>query len=1191
MIKKIFFGFLFVFSASSIFAQLNVDITTYTPAQLVQQKLINGCLTASNVVFHGESNQIGYFSATGTAATAINFPVNNSGVILSSGNVQDAVGPNASGSQSTITTLNYQDPELDALVPGYGINDCSVLEFDFVPASDTVEFRFIFASEEYPEFVNSSFNDAFGFFVSGPNPGGGNYVNQNIALIPGTTLPVTIDNVNNGTSSPTTGPCQNCAYYVDNSTGNYNIEYDGYTTPLIARVIVTACQTYHIKIAVGDAGDQSFDSAVLLEEGSFSSGTSVIMNNFTAAGNQTNEVFEGCSNYYQFCRLDTTNLANTSDLPINLSITGTATNGTDFTNFPSNLIIPAGQACLTVNYDGIADGISDPNEYFVLELLSGCPCNPTPTYDTIRVIDIPTIQGGITEPDTIICGAGTGGTITYNGWTNLDSTIAHYVWSTGDTTQSITINVPVGDTTYYLTITDVCSQTIVDSVNILFSDLTFTYTATNISCNGQTDGQIVVTPTNGVAPYTYLWSNGSNNDTISNLVAGTYSVTITDSYNCPGDSAITIIEPTPLGVALSSSDLACYGDNSGVATVTMSGGTAPYTYLWSDGSTNQTATGLAAQTYTVTITDAGNCSVDTSITLNQPPKMHISVIIDDLDCYGDNSGNISVSVSGGSAPYDYNWSNGATTQNIQNVTSGNYTVTISDYQGCSVDTTITINQPTQITYTNSSTPTNCYGSGDGTASVTASGGSPPYTYQWSTGGTASSITNVYAGTYDVTITDSKNCSVSFNVQVEQPDEVIASITPVINICIGQDTLLDGSATGGTPPYSYVWNTGETTSDIRVNPTVNTNYSFVVTDSHGCSSNLAQTSVEIYPPLDIDIYLSKDYVCKGDPVIIYADVSGGNGIYTYTLDNANQQINIPYSYFSPAATIDNIKVILTDNCGTPSAWDTASLKILPLPEFTFQPNITSGCQPLDVQFNSIANESYTYSWNFGDEENPNNLSSSNNPSHTFNDDGKYTITLIAKTDSGCRNSLTVPDLITVYKKPTPNFIANPEVVDIIKPIVDFTNLSLDATHYYWYFGDNDSASVENPSHMYSAVTGEYEVKLVSISELGCKDSIIGKIIVKDHFTFYAPTAFTPDGDGINDYWQISGNSIDAKNYELLIFDRWGEIIFQTNNPDDKWDGKSKNGKKISEAGVYTWIASFKEETGEIHQRTGNITLLR
>lgn len=1189
-IKKIFYSILLILIYATSNAQLNIDITTYTPTQLVQQKLINGCLTASNVVFHGESTQIGYFNATGTAATALNFPSNNSGVILSSGNVQDAVGPNSNSGTSTITTTNYVDPELDLIVAPYGINDCSVLEFDFVPASDTVEFRFIFASEEYPEFVNGGFNDAFGFFVTGPNPLGGNYTNYNIALIPGTTTPITIDNVNNGTSTPTTGPCQNCAYYIDNSTANYNIEYDGYTTPITARVIVNPCQTYHIKLAVGDAGDQSYDSAVLLEEGSFSSGTSIVMNNFTSGGNQTNQVYEGCSNYYQFCRLDTTNLANSSDLPINLNISGTAINGTDFTNFPTNLTIPAGAACTTVNYDGILDGINDPNEYFVIELLSGCPCNPTPTYDTIRVIDIPQIQGGINETDTIICGSGSGGTITYSSWTNLDTNITNYAWSNGSTTPNITINIPTNDTTYYLTITDPCNQIIIDSVKIFFSDLQFSTSVSNISCYGGTDGSIIVNPTNGVSPYNFNWSNGQTNDTINNLLAGNYNVTITDAYGCHGDSSITIVEPAALSSNISHTDLTCYNDNSGSANILVNGGTAPYTYLWSNGSTSQSATNLSADTYTIIISDANNCTIYNSVTLTQPNKITLHPTVDDINCYGDSTGNLYISATGGFAPYNYNWSNGTIGQNNTNLSSGSYSVTVSDNNGCQNDTTLTINQATPITYTNTSTPASCYGYYDGTASVQPSGGTAPYTYQWSNGSTNQSINNLLAGFYSLTITDNKNCKVFFNVEVSQPDEVVAAITPEIKICIGQDTLLEGSATGGTPPYYYTWNTGENTSDIRVNPLNNTNYSFSITDSHGCTSNTAETQVTINPPLDINISLSKNYICKGDPVIIYATATGGDGLYTYTLENGNQQIIIPYNYYSQEVNFDNIKVILTDKCGSPSAFDTISLKILPLPEFTFQPDITNGCQPLLVNFNSIATNDYSYSWNFGDENNNSNLSNSANPSHTYTDDGNYSITLIAKSDSGCINSLTANNLIIVYKNPESKFISDPEIIDILNPNVNFTNLSLDANEYYWYFGDGDSSTEENAKHTYKPIVGEYIIKLVSVSEMGCKDSIFGKVKVKDHLTFYAPNAFTPDGDGINDTWQIKGNGIDESNFELLIFNRWGEIVFNTNNLSDSWDGKIKK-NKIGEIGSYTWVANFKDYTGLQHQKTGTISIIK
>ncbi len=970
--KNISFLILTLLLAISSFAQITVDINTYTPAQLVQTKLLNGCITASNITFQGDANQIGYFSATGTGATALGFPVNNSGIILSSGDSQEAIGPNASGSTSGMTTANIQDPQLDAISGGAGINDCAVLEFDFTPQSDTVQFRYIFASEEYPEFVNS-FNDAFGFFISGPNPGGGNYINENIALVPGTTTPVTINNINNGTSVPTIGPCVNCAYYVDNSVNTFNVEYDGYTTVLTATIVVTMCQLYHIKLAVGDALDQSYDSSVFLEEGSFSSGTSVIMNNFTAGGNQTNTVYEGCSNYYDFCRLDTTNLAGTVDLPVNLGITGTAINGTDITTFPTNIIIPAGQACVSINYDGILDAATDPGEYVVLELLSGCPCNPTPAYDTIFVVEIPIIQGGITQNDTLICGTGGGGNITFNAWTNLDPTVTTYAWSTGANTQNITVPIPTGTTTYYVTITDVCNQMTVDSVNVSFSDLTIDFAGNNISCNGFTDGDITATPTNGQAPFNYSWNNGGNTNNITGLAAGTYFVTITDAFGCPGDSSFTIIEPTLLETSLATVNLLCIEDNSGEVRSNSTGGTPNYTYLWSDGSVLQNAINLAAGTYTVTVTDNQGCTVVETATITQPSKILLTGSKQDILCHGDGAGSAVVQAQGGTPGYNYLWNTGATTPSVDTLFAGVYNVTITDRNNCSVDTFFIITQGPEITYTNSSSPTSCFNYSDGTATLIPAGGTAPFSYLWSNATTNQSVTNVMSGNYEVTVTDANGCHNNFSIFVDQPTEVISSVNSDLTICIGESTILHTSATGGVPPYTHHWDNGSALQDITVNPVVTSSYIAYAEDINGCISESVEVTVIVNPPLEIDISISDYYACDGDPVVLTSIISGGNGNYTLTLEDGTIIPNT-YSYFPTNNVKELIKVTVTDNCGTPTTFDTISVNILPLPEFTLQPNITQGCEPLDVKFMPFSNaNNYSYSWNFGDEYNSNNIS--------------------------------------------------------------------------------------------------------------------------------------------------------------------------------------------------------------------------
>lgn len=252
---------LFGFSAQS---QIIIDNTApyNTATYLIDNILLGGGIVATNHSFIGDSNQIGFFNGINS-----NLGI-DSGIVLSSGNVFDLVGPNADGSTSTSLFLPG-DPTLDAIIFPDPTNDAAVLEFDFTPTSDTISFKYVFGSEEYLEWVNS-FNDAFGFFLSGPNPAGGNYVNHNLAIIPGTTnTPVTIDNIND---------LVNSAYYVDNGDGftapqntdTTVIQFDGFTTPLTAAASVNCGDTYHIKLVVADAVDDAFDSGIFLESGSFS---------------------------------------------------------------------------------------------------------------------------------------------------------------------------------------------------------------------------------------------------------------------------------------------------------------------------------------------------------------------------------------------------------------------------------------------------------------------------------------------------------------------------------------------------------------------------------------------------------------------------------------------------------------------------------------------------------------------------------------------------------------------------------------------------------------------------------------------------------------------------------------------------------------------------------------------------------
>ncbi|MFH0866607.1 MAG: choice-of-anchor L domain-containing protein [Bacteroidota bacterium] len=261
--KKIITILFVAFTFLTVNAQLVVTNDTNT-VQLVNGFILTG-VTASNVTFTGTVNTLGTFINGNTTDIGL-----NNGIIMTTGNfLSSQIGSSASNF-ATYDNGGAGCGILDSLVSGTTY-DATILEFDLIPAGNVLEFQYVFASEEYSEYVNSSFNDVFGFFIGGANPSGGNYTSYNIAIIPGTSLPVAINNVNNGYSSNcTTGPCTNCSYFIDNCTG-LTIIFDGFTSVLQAQVFVIPYNTYHLKMAIADVGDGIYDSGIFLKAQSMKS--------------------------------------------------------------------------------------------------------------------------------------------------------------------------------------------------------------------------------------------------------------------------------------------------------------------------------------------------------------------------------------------------------------------------------------------------------------------------------------------------------------------------------------------------------------------------------------------------------------------------------------------------------------------------------------------------------------------------------------------------------------------------------------------------------------------------------------------------------------------------------------------------------------------------------------------------------
>lgn len=262
-------------------------------------------------------------------------------------------------------------------------------------------------------------------------------------------------------------------------------------------------------------------------------------------------------------------------------------------------------------------------------------------------------------------------------------------------------------------------------------------------------------------------------------------------------------------------------------------------------------------------------------------------------------------------------------------------------------------------------------------------------------------------------------------------------------------------------------------------------------------------------------------------------------------------------------------------------------VYPLPPLNPSSNVIAGCEPLTVTFNDGSpDEGQTYIWDFGDGE----AAYIKNPVHIFENAGTYTITIIVQNIYGCKVVNVYPNWITVYPKPIARFERDPLRANILKPVFDFINYSTLADSVQWYFGDGDSTNIHNPTHIYPSQPGTYEVMLVVYSNKGCVDTAVGYVYVDDIYTFYAPTAFSPDGDGINEYFRVFGHGIDLNTFSLVIYDRWGEIIWESNNIETGWDGKVKNGK-IAPVGSYTWLAKFRDINGILHEQSGVVNIIR
>lgn len=525
------------------------------------------------------------------------------------------------------------------------------------------------------------------------------------------------------------------------------------------------------------------------------------------------------------------------------------------------------------------------------------------------------VSVSIDSSENVLCGGASTGYISieaYGGTGQLS-----FLWSNGET-DSIIGNLPAGN--YSVTITDINGCTTVDSVLIAETpELEVSFSTTSNSCFGDSSASILASSTGGLPPYSYVWNTGATDSILQNLSAGQYTCSVTDAYGCERDSTITITQPDSISLAFFTDSVTCYGLMDGLAAVFATGGTEPYSYLWSGGIVNDSLENIAAGTYMLTLTDSNNCIAEDSISVFEPDSLIASVVLDSiLNCDYDSSGAVSSIVTGGKAPYNYSWSTGETSFAIDNLTEGIYTLSVSDTKGCSATDSLQLQALSHL-YLISDSVSNALCNGDqGFVSLLALDGLSPYSYVWSNNAGNFAGQHVPAGTHTVTVTDSAGCVDSMQFVISEPPSLDLSLVSLVQpSCFGfSDGSLEVGAIGGTLPYDYSWDQG---NDSTFNGFLTAGaYTAYVSDSNDCSDTL---EVLLTEPQALTSQLQvMDETCLGDSNgSINATISGGISPYNYVWNDPQSQT----SAIASSLASGTYSVLVTDNNGC-THQDTATI---------------------------------------------------------------------------------------------------------------------------------------------------------------------------------------------------------------------------------------------------------------------------
>ncbi|WP_430403559.1 PKD domain-containing protein [Fluviicola sp.] len=793
--------------------------------------------------------------------------------------------------------------------------------------------------------------------------------------------------------------------------------------------------------------------------------------------------------------------------------------------------------------------------------VSNGSCSSTSVATAVTVNPLPAVPTIAASGSTTFC---SGGSVTLT-----SSAATGNTWSTGATTQSITVTT---SGSYTVTVSNgSCSSASVATVvtvNPIPAVPTIAASGSTTFCSG---GSVTLTSS---AATGNTWSTGATTQSITVTTSGSYTVTVSNG-SCSSTSVATAVTVNPLPavptITASGSTTFCSG---GSVTLTSSAATGN---TWSTGATTQSITVTTSGSYTVTVSN-GSCSsgsAATVVTVNPLPAVPtIAASGSTTFCSG---GSVTLTSS---AATGNTWSTGATTQSITVTISGSYTVTVSNgsCSSTSVATAVTVNPIPPVPTIATSGPTSFCSGGSVTLTSSAATGNT-----WSTGATTQSITVTTSGSYTVTVSSS-GCS-----SASAPTAITVNPIPTVTasnngpLCVNQPLNLTATGTAGG---TYSWTGPNSFNSTSQNPSVASMTSsdfgvYTVTITVNSCTASATTNVIINSGTSTAITAAGPFCSNGSTVSLSAASPGGNWSGTGI-------VNAATGLFDPSVSGPGSFTITYDIPGSCSGASTTTIVVNSAPVTNFVADTLSGCAPLAVNFTNSTPSSVSSQWNFGNGQTATSLLTG---AANFVSAGCFTVSLTVTDLNGCSATSTKVNFICVNPNADASFTPSPYDATITHPEIHFINTSSNATSYSWSFGDGGNSIAFSPTYTYDEVASNYTVQLIATNAFGCSDTARVIVRVLDELVYYVPNSFTPDGDEFNQTFQpVFTSGFDPYSFRLLIFNRWGEVLFESKDAKVGWDG-TYNGALVQE-GIYSWTITFKDpDTDKKYSVNGHITLIK